>query len=116
MYLLTIDFDACSFSAALEKLFDETKEEQFKWMMVVILPRKNEEGIVKKYQDECLGPLNCIDQYLDQFDRLGLYYTISAGISDKQGRWQAFLDYYNNVRKKLDDDYKRTKMGTKEIE
>ncbi|MGR3173600.1 MAG: hypothetical protein ACUZ8N_03280 [Candidatus Scalindua sp.] len=165
---------------ALEKLFDETKHERFKWMKVVILPGKNEEGgpptlieieqienryqlqsegkaeyynfdralsirrkidlgmsleeqlrddpnftkllpkdfenIIKKYQDEYLEPLNCIDRYLDQLDRPGLYYTISTGISDRQGRWQAFLDYYNQIWKKLEDDYKRIKMGIKEDE
>lgn len=165
---------------ALEKLFEETKDERFKWMKVVVLPGKDDEGgppalkeieqienryqlqsegksdyynfdralsirrkidlgmtleeqlrddpnftklspkefkkVIKKYQDEYLAPLNCIDRYLDQLDRPGLYYTISTSMSDRHGRWQAFLDYYNSVRKKLDDDYKRTNMGIREDE
>lgn len=165
---------------ALEKLFDETKDEKFKYMKVVILPGKDGEGgpptlkeieqienryqlqsegkseyfnfdralsirrkidlgmtleeqlrddpnftklspkefenIIKKYKDEYLEPLNCIDRYLDQLNRPGLYYTISTSMSDRHGRWQAFLDYYNFVRKKLDDNYKRTKIGIDEDE
>lgn len=165
---------------ALEKLYDETKDEQFKWMKVVILPGKDDEGgpptlkeieqienryqlqsegkaeyynfdralsmrrkidlgmtleeqlrddpnftklspsefnrVVKKYEEEYLEPLKCIDRYLEQLSRAGLYYTVSTGISDREGRWQAFLDYYNHVRKKLDDDYKRTRMRIDEDE
>ena len=167
---------------ALEKLWEETKDEKYKWMKVVILPGKddrdkggpptikeieqienryqlqhdgkseyynfdrslsirrkinlgmsleeqlrddpsyarlpeNEFGkVVKRYQDEFIEPLNCIDRYLEQLGREGLYYTISTGMSDREGRWQAFLDYSNHVRKKLDDDYKRLKMGIDENE
>ena len=38
------------------------------------------------------------------------------GISDKEGRWQAFLDYSKYVRKKLDDEYQRTKIGVQKDE
>jgi len=165
---------------ALEKLWNETKDERYQWMKVVILPGVNDEGgpptlkeieqienryqlqsegkseyynfdralsmrrkielgmtleeqlrddpnfvklpskefdkVVRKYEDEFIEPLKCIDRYLEQLGREGLYYTVSTGISDRAGRWQAFLDYYNHVRKKLDDEYKRIKMGVEEDE
>ncbi len=75
----------------------------------VKLPSKEFNKIVRKYNDEFIKPLECVDRYLEQLGRDGLYYTVSTGISDRTGRWQAFLDYYNHVRKKLDDEYKRSK-------
>ena len=48
---------------------------------------------VKEYEREYIGPLVCVDRYLQQFEREGMYGTISSGISDKEGRWQAFKDY-----------------------
>ncbi len=38
-------------------------------------------------------PLECVDRYLHQFDRDGLYGTVSSGPADPEGRWQAFTDY-----------------------
>ena len=169
---------------ALEKLYEETKEEKFKWMRVVILPGKNdvEEGgpptiyeieqienryqfqsegkaeyysfdkalsirkkidhgmsleeqlkddpnfahldprqkefkkVIKKYSEDYLEPLKCIDQYLESLGRVALYDTVSTGISDREGRWQAFLDYYNFVEKKLTDKDELYELGLKEDE
>lgn len=165
---------------ALERLWEETRDDKYQWMKVVILPSKNDEGgppklkeieqienryqlqsegkseyynfdralsmrrkiqlgmtleeqlrddpnfaklptkefnkVLKNYEEEFIEPLKCIDQYLEHLGRSGLYYTISTGISDRQGRWQAFLDYYKHVRKKLDDGYKRMKIGVDEDE
>ena len=165
---------------ALDRLYEEKKDERFKWMKVVILPSIEDEGgpptlkeieqienryqlqsegkaeyynfdralsirrkinlgmtleeqlrddpnytklalkeflnKVQQYEEEYLEPLNCIDRYLDQLRRPGLYYTISSGISDREGRWQAFLDYYKHVRRKLDNDRKRVEMGIEEDE
>lgn len=70
----------------------------------------------RKYEEEFLKPLECIDRYLEQLGRSGLYYTISTGISDHEGRWQAFLDYYNHVRKKLDDHRQLINLGIEEDE
>ncbi|MEW6145013.1 MAG: hypothetical protein AB1598_08365 [Thermodesulfobacteriota bacterium] len=80
------------------------------------LPEKEFNKVVRNYQEEYLEPLKCIDRYLDHLKRPGLYDTISKGISDREGRWQAFLDYYNHVRKKLDDDSKRIELGIDEDE
>ncbi|MGC2047328.1 MAG: hypothetical protein WA635_01765 [Gallionella sp.] len=48
---------------------------------------------VKECESEYMRPLDCIDRYLQQFDRPGMYGTISSGVSDREGRWQAFKDY-----------------------
>jgi len=48
---------------------------------------------VKEYDREYLSPLSCVDRYLHFFEREGMYGTISSGVSDKEGRWQAFIDY-----------------------
>lgn len=165
---------------ALAKLKEETQDEKYKWMKVVILPgardeggspalkeieqienryqlqsegkseyynfdkalsmrRKKELGMtleeqlrddpkyaklplkqfnkeVKKKENEFLKPLECVDDYLKSLEREGLYHTVSQGISDKSGRWQAFLDYSSHVKKKLDDSFQREKMGIKEDE
>jgi len=167
---------------ALEKLWEEKRDEKYRWMKVIILPGKDDhekggpptlleieqienrcqlqssgkseyynfdkalsmrdkvrlgmsiieqlrddpnypnlsekelEKEVKKKEEEFIKPLDCIDRYLTELGRDGLYDTISTGMSDKEGRWQAFLDYSNHVRKKLDDDYQRIKMGIAEDE
>lgn len=51
------------------------------------------EKAVKDCEKLFLKPLECIDRYLKQFHREGQYRTISKGISDPEGRWQAFIDY-----------------------
>lgn len=66
---------------------------------------------VQEYQNEFIEPLNCIDRYLEQLGRSKIYTSISTGISDREGRWQAFRDYYNHVKKKIDDEYQRMKIG-----
>lgn len=50
---------------------------------------------VKELETEFLGPLDCIDRYLQQFGRPGLYGAVSSGPGDKEGRWQAFKDYHS---------------------
>ncbi|MFZ1219973.1 MAG: hypothetical protein WAO00_11815, partial [Chthoniobacterales bacterium] len=48
---------------------------------------------VKEIENELLAPLESVDRYLQLFGREGLYGTVSAGSGDKEGRWQAFIDY-----------------------
>jgi len=48
---------------------------------------------VREYEKEYIHPLTCVDRYLDGLERTGMYGTISKGMSDKEGRWQAFKDY-----------------------
>ena len=71
---------------------------------------------VKKHENEYLGPLNCIDRYLSYLKREGLYSTVSTGLGDPEGRWQAFRDYYNVVYQKLDNEKTRIKFGIHEDE
>jgi hypothetical protein len=65
-----------------------------------------------------LEPLKCVDRYLKQFAREGQYRTVSAGISDREGRWQAFIDYSNtlsrvfkNPAKLLEYEIEESKIG-----
>jgi len=71
---------------------------------------------LKEYEEDYLKPLDCIDTYLEYLGRAGLYNSISKGISDREGRWQAFLDYYKYIYKKLEDDIKRMNLGIEEDE
>ena len=66
---------------------------------------------IKKFRDEYLEPLKCIDKYLEFLKRPGHYNTVSEGRGDSEGRWQAFLDYYNSVYKKLHSEKDRIKFG-----
>ena len=71
---------------------------------------------VKQFEDEYLGPLACIDRYLESLGRDDLYNTVASSVGDKEGRWQAFLDYYNDVYKKMNDAGQRRGMNIKEDE
>jgi hypothetical protein len=54
---------------------------------------------VKEMENEFLLPLECVDRYLQQFGRPGLYGTVSSGPGDKEGRWQAFIDYSHSQQR-----------------
>jgi hypothetical protein len=71
---------------------------------------------MKRIEDEYLGPLECVDNYLNILKRDGLYDTVSKGRSDKEGRWQAFIDYHRHVHQKLLDKKKMVEMGIEEDE
>ncbi len=57
---------------------------------------------IKDYTKNFIAPLDCVDRYLKQFRREGLYRTISSGMSDPGGRWQAFIDYSNTYTRCFD--------------
>lgn len=80
------------------------------------LPEKEFKKKMKKMADDYLGPLECVDRYLEQLDRDGLYDTVSKGRDDREGRWQAFIDYHNSVHKRLSDKKKLVEMGIEEDE
>jgi len=71
---------------------------------------------VKEFKSKYLNPLECADRYLKTFEREGLYNTISEGAGDKEGRWQAFIDYSMFYDSTLNDPYKRSDLGVKENE
>ena len=71
---------------------------------------------VKRYTEEFLAPLECVDEYLETLGRPSLYDTISTGISDPQGRWQAFLDFSKFKRGTLKNINKLRAIGIEEDE
>lgn len=79
------------------------------------LPLKDFEDAVKKYELEFLKPLECVDRYLEDFGREGLYDTVSSGSTDKEGRWQSFIDY-SKFYEQLKNDKKRSRLGIEEDE
>ena len=68
--------------------------------------------IKKKY----LKPLECVDRYLKQFQREKQYHTISTGMGDSHGRWQAFIDYSNTYSTKFSNTNYRIENGIEEDE
>jgi hypothetical protein len=80
------------------------------------LPQKDFKKAVRKFEDEYLKPLECIERYLQQLRREGLYSTVSTGLGDPEGRWQAFLDYYKSAYQKITDESKRIEMEISEGE
>ena len=71
---------------------------------------------VKEKKREYLDPLECVDRYLKQFRREGLYRAVSAGTHDKEGRWQAFLDYSNSYNRCFCNPKELVKLGLEEDE
>lgn len=78
-------------------------------------PDKKFKKELQRFEDDYLKPLECIDRYLAHLGRPGLYNTIASGVGDREGRWQAFLDYYG-VYKKLKDGKQRIVLGIDEDE
>ncbi|MCY3674873.1 MAG: hypothetical protein OXH65_01250 [Paracoccaceae bacterium] len=56
---------------------------------------------IKEIEKNFLNPLKCADRYLKQFEREKQYYTISSSKGDREGRWQAFIDYSNTYHTKF---------------
>lgn len=50
---------------------------------------------ITKIMKDYLHPLECAEKYLRQFHKEGQYRLISTGQHDKEGRWQALIDYSN---------------------
>ena len=71
---------------------------------------------VDRCRKDYLDPLECVDRYLQQFRRKGLYRTVSKGVADPEGRWQAFLDYSNTLNNYLKNTKRRIKIGIEEDE
>ncbi|PCJ56415.1 MAG: hypothetical protein COA73_12240 [Candidatus Hydrogenedentota bacterium] len=71
---------------------------------------------VNKYTKMYLKPLECVDRYLRQFRKEGQYRTISGGPKDREGRWQAFIDYSNSYTTCFDNPKKRLEFDIEEDE
>lgn len=70
--------------------------------------------VMKEVERDFLGPLECVDRYLRYFEREGMYGSISAGVSDKEGRWQAFIDYSHSYYGRLMNPQWRIQNGLDE--
>ena len=71
---------------------------------------------IKECRKTFLDPLACVDRYLKQFGREGLYRTISTGRSDSEGRWQAFIDYSYSYARYFSNPKRRIEYGIEEDE
>jgi hypothetical protein len=76
--------------------------------------KKEFEKEIKKVTKEFLKPLEYADKYLKFFNKEGHYNTISESAGDKEGRWQAFLDYSEFAENVLLNDSERHKIGVVE--
>ena len=79
------------------------------------LPTREFKQALKKFENDYLKPLKCADRYLKHLNREGLYETISIGIGDREGRWQAFIDY-SKIYDQLNDNKRRLELGVEEKE
>lgn len=82
----------------------------------VDLEGKEFDRALKQVEKDFLKPLECVDRYLETFDKKGLYNTISGGAGDREGRWQAFVDYSAFYYSVLNNPLKRQELGIKENE
>ncbi len=73
-------------------------------------------AIENDFKKRFLNPLECVDRYLKTFNREGLYNTISESTGDREGRWQAFLDYSNFYHSILNEPGERLKLGIEDKE
>lgn len=80
------------------------------------LPKNEFDKKVKEVRKKFLDPLDCVDKYLETFDRSGMYNTVSESANDPDGRWQAFIDYSNFKSGTLENVKKLTQLGIKENE
>ncbi len=80
------------------------------------LTPKEFEKILKEFEKNFLKPLECADRYLKTFQREGMYTTISESINDREGRWQAFVDYSNFYSGTLSNKAKLSQLVIKESE
>lgn len=71
---------------------------------------------IKQFRNNYLEPLECIDRYLKQFARDNQYHTVSSGSGDREGRWQAFIDYSNTYNTKLKNEKYLIENGIDEDE
>ncbi len=76
----------------------------------ISMNQKEFKKVLQIYQDQFLGPLECIDNYLEQLGRKGLYDNISEGRTDREGRWYSFIEYYNLIYKPLKNEKTRNNV------
>ncbi|WP_430406296.1 hypothetical protein [Fluviicola sp.] len=80
------------------------------------LPPSEFKKVVLAFEKNFLNPLVCIDRYLGGLNRKGMYNTITESINDREGRWQAFVDYSNFYNGTLASKSKLAQLKIKESE
>ena len=94
-----------------------TLEEQMKDMSVYSgMSEKKFNKEVENFRDDFLGPLECVDRYLNSIERPGIYTLVSENVGNKDSRWTAFVDYYQKTYKKLEKPKERIKFQIDEKE
>lgn len=53
---------------------------------------------VEEKKENFLYPLECVDRYLASLGREMLYTSVAEGRADKDGRWYAFIDYWEPLK------------------
>lgn len=71
---------------------------------------------VKKWEKDYLRPLECVDRYLRYLERPGHYTSISSRAGDREGRWQAFIDYSAVYETHFRNRAKRLALGLDEAD
>lgn len=69
---------------------------------------------VKEFEKNFINPLKCIDNYLAALGRGNMYNTITESASDREGRWQAFVDYSNFYNGTLNNPSKLAQLQIEE--
>lgn len=70
--------------------------------------------VVREYEKDFINPLDRIDSYLEAMHRPGMYNTITESMNDREGRWQAFVDYSNFYHGTLKKPTKLAQLQLKE--
>jgi hypothetical protein len=69
---------------------------------------------IKEWERDYLQPLECAEHYLAHLDREKMYEMIASGGSDREGRWQAFIDYSKFYHNCLTNERWRIKNNVSE--
>lgn len=69
---------------------------------------------ITQIKKDYLRPLECAERYLKQFHKEGQYRLISTGTHNKEGRWQALIDYSNIYHSTFKNPSKRLKHNINE--
>lgn len=71
------------------------------------LPDKDFKNAVRKYKQEFLLPLDCVDRYLKYFRNEDVYELVSENVRTKDGRWYSFIEYSKFYYGTLMDEKRR---------
>ena len=86
-----------------DPLYKDMQDRQFK-------------AAVKKRRRDFLDPLECVEDYLNAIGKPGEYTLVSTGVGDREGRWQAFIDFSQYFFARVRSEKERNKLGIDEKE